>query len=193
MRVLFTFAGNRGHLDPLLPIARAVASRGHTVAFCGRPWMVPKVESLGFVCFPGGTDDGLIPERVPLRPVERDDTAWGVRKPRLRAVDLLALGEAWRPDVIVWEETDFAAGVIAERLGLPHASVIVTASGSFLRPELVRLAVDELRAEHGLTADPDLATLSRHLVLAPFPPCFRDPAYPLPATATAIRPAVLEP
>jgi UDP:flavonoid glycosyltransferase YjiC (YdhE family) len=58
MRVIFTFAGGQGHLDPLVPIARAAAPAGHSVAFAGRPWMVPKVEALGFACFPGGTDNG---------------------------------------------------------------------------------------------------------------------------------------
>ena len=51
MRVIFTFAGGQGHLDPLVPIARAAAAAGHSVAFAGRPWMVPKVEALGFACF----------------------------------------------------------------------------------------------------------------------------------------------
>jgi UDP:flavonoid glycosyltransferase YjiC (YdhE family) len=58
MRILFTFDGNRGHLDPLIPIARAAMAAGHAVAFAGRPWMVPKVELLGFACFAAGLDDG---------------------------------------------------------------------------------------------------------------------------------------
>jgi hypothetical protein len=45
-----------------------------------------------------------------------------------------------------------------------------------------------LRAEHGLPPDPELRAPSRHLALAPCPPSFRDPAFPLPATAVAIRP-----
>jgi UDP:flavonoid glycosyltransferase YjiC (YdhE family) len=37
MRILFTFAGGSGHLEPLIPIARAAEAAGHTVAFSGRP------------------------------------------------------------------------------------------------------------------------------------------------------------
>src|SRR5512135_3646691 len=66
MRVMFTFSGGQGHLDPLVPIARAARAAGHAVAFVGRPWMVPRVEVLGFACFPAGSDAGLEPVTRPL-------------------------------------------------------------------------------------------------------------------------------
>ena len=93
----------------------------------------------------------------------------------------------WRPDLLVCEEFDFGAMVVAERLGLPHATVLVSATGAFVRPELVAGPLDEVRAEHGLPHDPGLAMLSRYLVLTPFPPSLRDPAFPLPATAHHLR------
>jgi MGT family glycosyltransferase len=40
-----------------------------------------------------------------------------------------------------------------------------------------------------LAPDPHLTMLSRHLVLSPFAPSFRDPAAPLPSTAHSFRPA----
>ena len=83
---------------------------------------------------------------------------------------------------------DFGALVAAERAGLPYASVICIGSGSFVLTELVAEPLNELRAAHGLVPDPELAMLSRHLVLSPFPPSFRDPANPLPPTGHAIRP-----
>jgi hypothetical protein len=43
MRILFTFAGGIGHLEPLVPIARAA---GHSVAISGRPGLVPLLERL---------------------------------------------------------------------------------------------------------------------------------------------------
>jgi UDP:flavonoid glycosyltransferase YjiC (YdhE family) len=94
----------------------------------------------------------------------------------------------WQPDIIVRDEIDFGAVVAAERLGLPHATVLVIATGSFVRRSLVAEPLNRLRAEHGLPPDPDLAMLSRYLVLSPFPPSYRDPAFPLPATAHSIRP-----
>lgn len=95
----------------------------------------------------------------------------------------------WQPDVLVCDETDFGAMLAAERLGLPQATVLVMAAGSFVRSEVVGEVLNELRREHGLPADPELEMLSRHLVLSPFPRSFRDPAYPLPATAHAFRPS----
>jgi UDP:flavonoid glycosyltransferase YjiC (YdhE family) len=193
MRILFTFDGNRGHLDPLIPIARAAMAAGHAVAFAGRPWMVPKVELLGFACFAAGLDDGLIPQPAPLRPFDlAREVPWGSRKPRARIADLLPVLKQWRPDLVVWEETDIAGGIVAERLGLLHVSVVVSASGSFFRPEVVRSAVRELRAELGLPPDPHLEMLSRYLVLAPVPPSFRDPDFPLPRTGSPIQPAALD-
>ena len=49
-----------------------------------------------------------------------------------------------------------------------------------------------MRVEHGLPPDPALDMLDRYLVVAPFPPSFRDPAFPLPPTAHSIRPASLD-
>lgn len=198
MRILFGFAGGSGHLEPLVPIARAAQAAGHTVAFAGRPWMVPKVEQHGFVCYAAGSDRGLTPQPRPLVAYDaalearRFAEGFGRRNARERAADILTKCAAWQPDLVLWEETDFGALLAAEQSGWPHASVLVTASGAFVRPELVREPLAALRAAYDLPADPDLVMLHRHLVLVPFSPTFRDPAFPLPPTAHAIRPAVLE-
>lgn len=193
MRMLFTFAGGSGHLEPLLPIARAAELAGHTVALAGRPWMIPEVETLGFPAFAAGSDVGRTPKRLPLAEVNLDrdilaaGNGFGGRIARERAVDILPLCAAWRPDLIVSEELDFGPMVVAERLGLPSATVLVIAAGSFLRSDVAAEPLNEVRAEHGLPPDPDLAMPNRYLVLSPFPPSYRDPAFPLPATAHAVR------
>jgi UDP:flavonoid glycosyltransferase YjiC (YdhE family) len=198
VRMLFTFAGGSGHLDPLVPIARAAEAAGHTIAFAGRPWMIPKVEALGLSAFATGSDVGLTPKRLPLAAVDlqRDmqdiGTGFGRRIARERATDMLVLCAAWQPDLLVCEETDFGPMVVAERLGLPYATVLVIAAGSFVRPDTVAGPLNEVRAEHGLPPDPELAMLSRYLVLSPFPPSYRDPAFPLPAVAHSIRPLTLD-
>ncbi len=193
MHILFTFAGGSGHLEPLVPIARAAQVAGHTVAIAGRPWMIPHVEALGFTGFATGSDVGLLPKRLPLAAIdlERDVRAVAdgfVRRiARERAEAILAVCADWKPDLLVCEELDFGPMVVAERLGIPHASVLVSAAGSFVRPHIVAEALNELRAEHGLPPDPDLALLRRHLVLSPIPPSYRDPAFPLPDTAHSLR------
>lgn len=200
MRLLFTFVGGNGHFEPLVPIARAAQAAGHTVAFAGQPVMIPVIEAAGFVAFAtAGVTLSSVPERLPLLTLdlEREDRAlrdgFARRLARDRAAALLALCAEWQPDLIVCDEIDFGAMLAAERLGLPYASVLVIAAGSFVRSAVVGEALNELRAEYGLPADPELAMLRRYLVLSPFPPSYRDPAFPLPATAYSIRPLTIDP
>jgi UDP:flavonoid glycosyltransferase YjiC (YdhE family) len=194
MRILFAFVGGRGHLEPLVPIARAAQDAGHTVAFAAPPLLVATVEALGFDAFAVGPDAAHSPSaRIPLRAVDpaREEREFRerfvARGARIRAIGTIALGADREPDLVVCEETDLGALVAAERLGLPHATVLVMAAGTFVRAEVVAEPLNELRAQHGLPPDPDLAAPSRYLVLSPFPPSFRDPAFPLPATAQSIR------
>ncbi|WP_410579450.1 glycosyltransferase [Amycolatopsis sp. lyj-108] len=189
MRVLFTFVGGNGHFRPLLPIARALADAGHTIVFTGEPLMVPIVEAAGFTAFPSGPDFGSDGSRRPLLPVDRDredaDLRDGFvrRAAPLRAADVLALCADWAPDLLVCDEADHGAMIAAEKLGLPHATVLVMAAGVLIRPDLVDDALNEVRAAHGLSPQRNLEMAYRHLVLSPFPASFRDPRFPLPPTA----------
>lgn len=193
MRVLFAFSGGSGHLEPLVPLVLAARSAGHQVALAGRPWMMPRIAELGLPGFAAGSDVGLEPVTRPLLEVDLDRElldlrdGFGRRIARERAQDLVGICGRWRPDLMVWEETDFGAGIVAERLGLPHASVIVTASGAFVRPAVMAEALDEVRVEHGLPTDPAAEMLTRFLVLSPVPPSFRDPAFPAPPVAHGFR------
>ncbi len=195
MRILFTFAGGNGHFEPLVPIAHAAQLAGHTVAVAGQPAMRSIVRGAGFTAFGTGPDPGGT-DRLPLLELcaEREERAvrdgFARRAARRRASDLLALCAEWQPDLIVCDEMDFGSVIAAERLGLPHATVLVIAAGSLVRPELVAEPLNELRAEHGLPPDPEFAMMHRYLVLSPFPPSFRDPAFPLPATAHSFRPLI---
>ncbi len=198
MRFLFTFAGGSGHFEPLVPIARAAEAAGHTVAVAGQPAMIPAIEAAGFTAFATAGDTlSSTPERLPLLrlDLDREDRSlresFAGRLARARATAILALCDAWQPDLLVCDEIDFGAMVAAERLGLPYATVLVIAAGSFVRKEVVGERLNELRADHGLPPDPELAMLSHYLILSPFPPSYRDPAFPLPATAHSIRPLTL--
>ena len=199
MRMLFGFAGGIGHFLPLAPIARAAQAAGHTIAVAGRPQHQAAVEALGFDVFPIGDDADVSASRTPLRPLNPrlEDRVlregFARRIAAERAAALVPLAEAWRPDAIVCDETDFGAMVAAERLGVPHANVLVLAAGSFARRPVIEGPLHELRAAHDLRPDPGLAMLDRDLVLSPFPPSFRDPAFPLPSTGHAFRPAAIDP
>jgi len=194
VRVLFSFVGGRGHVEPLIPIAVAVRAAGHTVAFTGAHTPLRSVGALGFEVFPlGSPPAGTPPKRLPLQELdpareERDLRERFVRRAaRDRVPAILTLSADWRPDLVVCDEVDFGAAIAAERSGIPHATVLVLAAGTLARPQVVAEPLDELRAEHGLVVDPTLTMLSRYLVLSPAPPSYRDPAHPLPATTHFFR------
>lgn len=193
MRILFTFAGGSGHMEPLVPLARAAQAAGHDVAFVGRPWMQPKAEALGFAAFSAGTDAGLAPVRRPLVAYDMEEelrtvgAGFGGRMARERVPGVVDVCAAWRPDLLVCEEIDFGAMVAAEALGLPAATVLVIAAGGFVLPEHVAGPLDAVRAAHGLPPDPELAMLRRGLVLSPFPPSYRRAGDALSAGALPFR------
>ena len=198
MRVLFAFVGGPGHGDPLVPIAWAARSAGHDVAFACRASLAAATEAAGFEVFPLGPA-GTRPPRTmqPLLEVdvarEERDVAERFARGQTpeRAVELEGVCGRWRADVVVCDEMEFAAVLAAERLGLPYATVVVIIAGSMMRPEVVADGLDASRAALGLRPDPTLAAGRRYLVLAPCPPSFRDPAFPLPATGHSIRPGPL--
>lgn len=195
MRILFTFVGGRGHFEPLAPIARAARRAGHEVAFGCAPSAQALVAPAGLAAIPLGAVAGPVapPRRSALQPLdaEREDRDLRERfarvAARVRVPWVVDACRDWRPDVLVRDETDFGASIAAEKLGLPRAAVVVIAAGGFVRAALLAPTLDALRAEHGLPPDPALASLSRDLVLAPFPPAYRDPTDPLPAGALAFR------
>jgi UDP:flavonoid glycosyltransferase YjiC (YdhE family) len=173
-----TYAGGRGHREPLEPIAAALRDAGHEATFLD--------------ALPEPADAEQI---QPLRPLDMAHEYRVLRRfyagseARARAPMIVEHLRRARPDVIVCDETDFGAMVAAERCGVPHVTVLVTAAGSFVRPEILEGAVDRLRARHGLPSDPDLAMPHRDLVVSPFPPSLHDPSFPLPANAVSVRPS----
>jgi len=199
VRALFTFTGGAGHFLPTLPIARALAARGHEVAFSAQEAMLAVVRATGFNAIGSGGRTVADPAtRRPLLPVDRLHEQRVMREvfagriARERAGRLLTVAGHWHPDLIVRDEVDFGAAVAAERLGIPHVSIIVLAAGGLIRSNLVGEHLDALRAEHGLPADAKQQMLHRHLTLVPIPAVFRTPNDPLPPTAHHIRPAVLD-
>jgi UDP:flavonoid glycosyltransferase YjiC (YdhE family) len=180
-------------------LARAAVAAGHVVAFGGQAGLLPTVEAAGFTGFDtGGASLFDTTERAPLAAPDPEEEARVVRDvyagriAHERADAVAALCEEWRPDVVVCDEMDFGAMVAAERLALPHATVLCIANGGFVPPGLVEEPLNGLRARHGLPPEPGLAMLRRDLVLTSFPPSLRDPAFPLPPNAHVIRPTASE-
>jgi UDP:flavonoid glycosyltransferase YjiC (YdhE family) len=196
MRVLITTL----HIHPVIPLAQALEAAGHQVALACSPADCPTVETIGLRCFPAGANmASLMPTLVPYLmqlPEERRD-AWviehifGATLPERIIPDLITICQDWQPELIVRDSTELGGCIAAEYLGLPHASVEV---GVFLSTQsddpliqAVGRQLNQLRASYGLRRDPELAMLYRYLHLSFVPPCYQNPAMPLPSTAHALR------
>lgn len=186
VRALFCFTGGSGHALPMMPTARALAARGHDVLFTCQPAMLDPVRRAGF----GVVDSGgvTLTDRIAEIGTIRD--VFAGRIARERAGKIVRVAEDYQPDVVVRDEVDFGAAVAAERIGIPHISVIVLAAGGMITPGLLDEALSRLRGEFELPPDPDF--LDRYLTLAPVMPSFRDPEMPLPPGSLALRPDVLD-
>lgn len=196
MRILFSFIGGNGHFQPLVPIARAVESAGHTLVVACSHSMHTLVHQAGFPTLVLGEPEPAKtkPEIISLRSlsIEREEQDlrenFARRGAKKRVPDMIAACQAWKPDIIVCDEVDFGSMIAAEYLGIPHATVVVIAAGSFIRPDVVAEPLNALRLHYGLPPDSDLSMLSRYLVFVPIPRSFRDPGFPLPSTAHPIQP-----
>lgn len=196
MRVLFTCQPALGHFHPLVPIALALESAGHEVAFATPSTFVPTVRQSGFRAFASGmakpTAEAFPEVRALQGPEETAFMLGHVRPAQAAAMasDLLGLIATWRPGLLVRERGEYGGCIAAERLGIPYAAVEVIAAG-YNREALALLSdgLASVLAAHGLPPDPDLQIVERQAVISPVPPSYRGMTDPMPTTPwLAIRP-----
>lgn len=206
MRALFACLPFTGHFLPLVPLAQALQESGHEVAFATSAHFVPSVAAAGFRALPAGMDSAEWSRAT--REVPPPDQ-WPSRGKWLRAVgaqvfagsvarrlaqDLLEVHHEWRADIVIHEDTAIGAAVAAERLGIPHARLIIMAAGPGHETYAqIDPPIAALRAEHGLDPGSADTTLHRYAVLYPFPPSLLAPGKPIPATFQPIRPVLPAP
>lgn len=195
MRALFTCQAATGHLHSLLPVAAALTAAGNEVAFTSSPSFRSEVEPWGFSYFGIGPEDQEIRAGLPDRPVPGPEAyRWAQRylfagaSVQQRFPDLLTLAGDWQPQLIVRENSEYAGCLVAETLGLPHASVATSAwaADSFLKPILAE-PLAQRRAEVGLGPDPGMEMMFRYLHLCFMPPRFHGPDAVFPPTAHFLR------
>ena len=213
MRILFSTMAGSGHFHPLVPTARALQKAGHEVAFALPEESHEAVKAAGFQVFTAGLGfqqqlaerQGLTKEQMLARQVEMANLSPEQRMAQMKGMlgmfiegfvqqrlpQLLALCEQWRPDLIVRESLEYAAGLVAEKLGIPCASLQV---GGMLmdtsEPEGFTRQMDKVREAFGLKADPKLERLYSHLHLSFMPRSFFVP--PLPPTTRYLRADVFD-
>lgn len=193
MRILLTSLPAVGHFNSLLPLAQAAREAGHEIGIVTAPAFAKDAAAAGMRHFPGGAASfgelvaGAPPGRGRRRMVWTQRTAFGTRAPQRLIPDLAAVVKEWSPDVLVRESTEYAGCLVAEKAGLPHASVATGSTGSQTdRPRLLRGVLDDRRAEIGLAPDPHGLMMYRYLHFALTPPRWEGESQP-PATAHFIR------
>jgi hypothetical protein len=185
--VLITSVSAYGHLQPLLPLAKALADAGHEVAVATGSDLCPRAVAAGFPAFDAGISPGaafeLLAERYPkqeynrLKPAEILD--WyaphlfgEVLAPAMLS-DLESLVRSWRPHVILHETWEFAGPIAAASAGIPSICQTLGIRFDDRFIDAIAAVVAPLWRQYDLTPDPT-AGLYRHLCLDITPPSFQS-------------------
>lgn len=201
--MLLTTQPGIGHLNSMVPLARALTAAGHEAAFATGATFCSTVEAAGFRAIPAGLDflqsaaASVFPELAGMAGEKASvywfRSIWLDAAPRRMLPDLLRILQDWEPDVVVNDFWDFAAPLAAEAVGIPHATHVL---GSFRPAELLASffgrELRSLRELAGLSPDPDLAYLYRYLYLDYYPPRLQPAGQVGLAVAHHLRPGPFE-
>jgi len=199
MRFLLTTQPGYGHFRPLLPLAHGLVAAGHEVRIGTSASFAGAVEREGLTAEVVGLDwlhgvESTIPPELLAPQANTLETHFAHKFVRMTAgrlaADVVALADRWRPDLIVRETTEYGGSLAAQALGLPSAALQV-ASPTLMSDGVlaeVAVALDEIRPQLGLPADPDLAALRDELVICFAPPALHDPTVRLPAGLRSFHP-----
>jgi UDP:flavonoid glycosyltransferase YjiC (YdhE family) len=183
MRVLFSCMPWEGHFRPLLPLAHALAGRGHEVAWSSSAAWGPAVDAEGFQLLPAGLSqaegrlriDPLFADVTKLPPDARRPLAFATIFARVHAPaklpELVASARSWEADAIVFDSCDLAAPIAAAALGLPSVNHSFGVMVPLRALEAAREFVDPLWRGEGLDPDP-YAGAFRGLFVDLAPPSF---------------------
>jgi UDP:flavonoid glycosyltransferase YjiC (YdhE family) len=178
MRILFSATRGSGHVQPLLPYARALVARNHEVVVAAPASVSETLRDAGLAHAPFDHpgDDTLGPIWARFRGLSDDEVmAIAAREifagvnARVALPKLQATIDDWRPHLVVRDSVEFAALVAAERAGVSHARVAVhSVSFEEVLPALVDAPIDALRALSGLSPD-EGASMRAEAVFSSFP------------------------
>lgn len=200
-RILFTCRPLSGHFDPLLPLAEAARTAGHTVAFASGEPVVSRARDAEFLAFLAGPAENFRAEWAPRFPHFRTLVGDAQREFFFteifanlelvpRAVDLESIMSTWRPSLVVHEIAELAAPLVSTSLGIPYVDVGYGA----LVPRALLMAAGRATAPHWqarqLEPDP-LAGLLRNLYIDPCPPALQNPEIADVAAVQQLQPIVV--
>jgi UDP:flavonoid glycosyltransferase YjiC (YdhE family) len=181
VRALVITPAGLGHIHPMVPLALALAGRGHEVRWALPDQAASVVAEHGLMVVAIAGRDPITPQEVMrrfpelagLEPRDRPDAMFGklfgamATPPMLEGLEPVA--HEWRPHLIVTDAADFAGHIIAASLGVPS----VTKGFGALLPE-ARVAnaaqeVEGLWAARGLEPRPYGGAYG-HLYIDIYPP-----------------------
>jgi UDP:flavonoid glycosyltransferase YjiC (YdhE family) len=184
MRILFTSSPGLGHIHPMVPLAVALAGRGHEVRWAVAPEAQPWVEAAGFATFPAGIGVGprqaefarRHPEVLALPPAQRPERMFPAIFGEIAAPpmldDLRSVMERWAPSLVVHDAAELAGPVAAAVAGVPN---VAHSFGALLPAPRVAAAAEAIAGlwqSAGLEPRP-YAGCYDHLYLDIYPPSMR--------------------
>lgn len=199
MKILFTSNPGFGHVHPMVPLAQALAARGHEVRWAVAPEACPRVDAAGFEPFPAGLAgaerrdefDRCLAAVSSLPPGQRPDRMFpaffgGACTPPMLD-DLLPVIDRWPPALVVNDASELAAPLAAELSGVPH---VTHAFGALLPAHRIAAAAEVVAAlwrAHGLEPRPYAGSYD-HPYLDIYPPSMRFGSYDHVPHVQALRP-----
>jgi UDP:flavonoid glycosyltransferase YjiC (YdhE family) len=185
MRILFASLRNTSHFLPLVPFIEASLRRGHEVGVAAPQDLAERVAKTGAEFFPVGHpgDAGLAPLWKRMREASKEEGmqlaigelfAGVLAKTALPGV--LETIERWRPTAIIRESMEFASLIAAEKCGISHMHVAITArSGERLVVPMAVASLDAHRSALGIATDPTGECVYREPALSLIPPSLETP------------------
>ena len=198
VKILIWCTPGRGHLNPVVPLARTIESMGHQVAIASSAKFAPVTERAGFEALSAGPDwvEELADDVLPgfLSSVTPDGLAKMFARIAEEAVDdLFDATLGWGADILMRTPMAFAGWPAAERAGVPHVVV------GFMVPMPAEILLDlagqelaDLLAGAGVQPDPELQRLLGDLYLDLMPPALIPDGWPMPSNRQLLRPAVAD-
>jgi UDP:flavonoid glycosyltransferase YjiC (YdhE family) len=169
MRIMFCTRAGAGHFGPLVPFAKAFLRNNDDVVFVAPAESAVMIAGAGF-------DHHLIPDPPAAG---RDALFAQARRMHWQDANELVLRDMFvrmdtpanfphvvdaietrRPDVVLWDETDFAAALAVEVTGVPSVRVAITqASHREVHGDVLDAALAEIRSDLGLPDAPDAGSI----------------------------------
>jgi UDP:flavonoid glycosyltransferase YjiC (YdhE family) len=171
-----------------------MADAGHDVAVGTTRMLQAAVEAIGLRWVRAGIehdDPEIAPIMAQVRALRgREQSRFfigrisGDLRPRRMVPELLALAKSWRPDVFVRDSNELGAMIASELLDVPHATVVVNATGA-LRHQMSALyaPIQQVRSLFGLPERSTPVLMDQYLTLIPFPASLNAVGDPIPVTA----------